>query len=154
MSRRVTDEVVKLKESHGFLRGMVAVIGFRQTSVLFDRPPRFSGVGNYNRFLGSLKIGLNGVVGFSNYLLSWSSLLGFCVAGISFLMAAAYLVMKLHGFPFPIGNPTIVILVLFLGGIQLLSVGVLGEYIGRIYDEVKARPRFIVDRAEGFAPKL
>jgi dolichol-phosphate mannosyltransferase len=56
----------------------------------------------------------------------------------------------LCGFPFPLGNPTMVILILFMGGIQLISVGILGEYIGRIYEEVRARPKFIVDRAEGF----
>jgi dolichol-phosphate mannosyltransferase len=61
-----------------------------------------------------------------------------------------YLVMKLAGFPFPMGNPTMVILILFMGGIQLISVGILGEYIGRIYEEVRSRPKFIVDRAEGF----
>jgi dolichol-phosphate mannosyltransferase len=72
------------------------------------------------------------------------------IAGASFLIAIAYLIMKLCGFPFPVGNPTLVILVLFMGGIQLISVGILGEYIGRIYEEVRARPRFIVDRAEGF----
>ena len=57
--------------------------------------------------------------------------------------------MKLAGFPFPVGNPTIVILMLLMGGIQLISVGILGEYIGRIYEEVRARPKFIVERAEG-----
>ena len=60
--------------------------------------------------------------------------------------------MKLAGFPFPIGNPTIVILVLFMGGVQLVSIGILGEYIGRIYEEVKDRPRFIVEQAIGFDP--
>jgi dolichol-phosphate mannosyltransferase len=75
---------------------------------------------------------------------------GFAIAGASFLIGLAYLVMKLAGFPFPIGNPTIVILVLFLGGIQLIGIGILGEYIGRIYEEVRGRPKFIVDRAEGF----
>jgi dolichol-phosphate mannosyltransferase len=154
MSRRVVQEVVRLKECHGFLRGMVALVGFRQCAVPFERPERFSGAGNYNRFFGSIKIGMNGVICFSNYLLTCCSLMGFMISLVSLFMAAAYLAMKIAGFPFPVGNPTIVILVLFLGGIQLLSVGVLGEYIGRIYDEVKARPRFIVDRAEGFAPKL
>jgi dolichol-phosphate mannosyltransferase len=67
------------------------------------------------------------------------------------MIALAYLVMKLAGFPFPIGNPTVVILILFMGGIQLISVGILGEYIGRIYEEVRARPKFIVDRSEGFS---
>ena len=153
MSRRVVDEVVKLKESHGFLRGMVAVVGFKQYLLPFERPARFSGETNYNRFFGSLRIGFNGIFCFSTYALTLSTQLGFLIAGASFLIALAYLIMKLCGFPFPVGNPTLVILILFMGGIQLISVGILGEYIGRIYEEVRARPRFIVDRAEGFGGK-
>lgn len=150
MSRRVVTEVLKLRESHGFLRGMVAVVGFRQHLLPFERPARFSGETNYNRFLGSLRIGFNGIFCFSNYALTLSTQLGFLIAFCSFLIAITYLIMKLSGFPFPLGNPTLVILVLFMGGIQLISVGILGEYIGRIYEEVLARPRFIVQRAEGF----
>ena len=150
MSRRVVQEVVRLKESHGFLRGMVAVVGFRQCLIPFDRPSRFAGETNYNRFLGSLRIGFNGIFCFSTYALSLSTLAGFAIASCSFLIALAYLIMKLAGFPFPLGNPTVVILILFMGGIQLISVGILGEYIGRIYEEVRARPKFIVERAEGF----
>jgi len=150
MSRRVVNEVVRLRESHGFLRGMVAIVGFRQVIIPFDRPQRHAGETNYNRFLGSLRIGFNGIFCFSTYALTLSTQLGFLIAASSFLIATAYLVMKLCGFPFPLGNPTMVILILFLGGIQLISVGILGEYIGRIYEEVRARPRFIVDRAEGF----
>ncbi len=153
MARRVVDEVVRLKESHGFLRGMVAVVGFRQYLLPFERPARFSGDTKYNRFFGSLRIGFNGIFCFSTYALTLSTQLGFAIAGLSFVIALAYLVMKLCGFPFPVGNPTMVILILFLGGIQLISVGILGEYIGRIYEEVRARPRFIVDRAEGFEGK-
>lgn len=150
LSRRVVAEVVRLKESHGFLRGLVAVVGFKQCLLPFDRPARFAGETNYNRFLGSLRIGFNGIFCFSTYALTLSTMAGFTIAGTSFLLGLAYLVMKLAGFPFPIGNPTIVILMLFMGGIQLISVGILGEYIGRIYEEVRARPKFIVDRAEGF----
>jgi dolichol-phosphate mannosyltransferase len=150
MSRRVVEEVVGLKENHGFLRGMVALVGFRQTSVLFDRKSRHTGTGNYNRFLGSLKIGFNGVFCFSTYALSLSTIFGFFVAGTSFLLGIIDLVLKLTGFPFPMGNPTIVLLVTFLGGVQLISIGILGEYIGRIYEEVKQRPRFIVDQKIGF----
>jgi glycosyltransferase involved in cell wall biosynthesis len=153
MARRVVTEVVRLKESHGFLRGMVAVVGFRQIIIPFDRPPRFAGETNYNRFLGSLRIGFNGIFCFSTFALTLSTQLGFAIAGGSFLIALAYLVMKLAGFPFPLGNPTLVILILFMGGIQLISVGILGEYIGRIYEEVRGRPRFIVDRAVGFPPR-
>lgn len=150
MSRRVVEEINRLKECHGFLRGLVALVGFKQTSVQFMRPARFSGKGNYNPFLGSLRIGMNGVVSFSNYLLTVSSQLGFVIAASSFLIAIVYLALKLAGAPFPLGNPTIVVLVLFLGGVQLISVGILGEYVARIYDEVKQRPKFIVERSEGF----
>ena len=150
MTRRVILEVVKLKESHGFLRGMVAVVGYKQCLIPFDRPARFAGETNYNRFFGSLRIGFNGIFCFSTYALTLSTQFGFVIAAASFLIAMTYIVMKLAGFPFPMGNPTMVILILFMGGIQLISVGILGEYIGRIYEEVRSRPKFIVDRAEGF----
>jgi polyisoprenyl-phosphate glycosyltransferase len=150
MSRRVVNEINRLKECHGFLRGMVALVGFRQTAIQFDRPPRFAGKGNYNRFFGSLRIGFNGLFCFSNYALTLSTQAGFTIAVSSFAVAMFYALLKIFGFPFPLGNATIVIVVLFLGGIQLMSVGILGEYIGRIYEEVRQRPRFIVDRSEGF----
>ena len=150
MSRRVVTEVVKLKESHGFLRGLVAIVGFRQVIIPFDRPARHAGETNYTRFLGSLRIGFNGLFCFSTYALSLSTMLGFAIAIISFLLMGIYLFYKLMGWPILWGNPTLVILVSFLGGIQLISVGILGEYIGRIYEEVRGRPKFIVDRAEGF----
>ena len=153
MSRRAVTEVNRLQECHGFLRGMVALVGFNQTSIQFDRPPRFSGKGNYNRFLGSLRIGFNGIFCFSNYALTLSTQLGFVIAFAAFLVGLIYLILKLSGFPFPLGNPTIVILVLFLGGVQLISIGILGEYIGRIYEEVKKRPRFIVESSYGFEVK-
>src|SRR5204862_4788662 len=111
---------------------------------------RFNGKGKYNRFFGSFRIGFNGLICFSRSLLTISSMAGFAIAGGSFLLAVVYAIMKVFGFPFPLGNPTIVILMLFLGGIQLISVGILGAYIARIYEEVKRRPKFIVDRAVGF----
>ena len=150
MSRRVVKEVVKLKESHGFLRGMVAVVGFRQAIIPFDRPARFAGGTNYNRFLGSLRIGFNGIFCFSTYALTLATVFGFFIAGFSFLLMAVYLLYKLMGWEILWGNPTLVILISFLGGVQLISVGILGEYIGRIYEEVRSRPKFIVDRSAGF----
>jgi dolichol-phosphate mannosyltransferase len=150
MTRRVVDEVVHLQETHGFLRGMVAVVGFRQCIIPFDRPPRHAGETNYNRFLGSLRIGFNGIFCFSTYALSLSTMLGFGIAGFSFLLTAIYLLYKLMGWQILWGNPTLVILVTFLGGVQLISVGILGEYVGRIYEEVRRRPRYIVDHAAGF----
>jgi len=153
LSRRVLEQVLQLKESHGFLRGMVAIVGYKQCLVPFNRPGRFAGETNYNRFIGSLRIGFNGIFGFSSYALTLSTQFGFLVAGMSFLMGLVYFVMKLRGANFPLGNPTLVILILFMGGIQLISIGILGEYIGRIYEEVLQRPKFIVDRAEGFLSK-
>ena len=150
MSRRVVDNVIALKEGHGFLRGLVGLVGFDQTSVLYDRDPRTAGTSKYNKLLGSLVIGLNGVVGFSRYPLHLISLLGVCFSLLSFLVAIIYLGLKLAGFPFPIGNPTIVIVVAFFSGIQLLSLGVMGEYVGRIYDETRERPKFIIESRYGF----
>ncbi|HEY8217632.1 MAG TPA: glycosyltransferase family 2 protein [Acidimicrobiia bacterium] len=150
MDRRVVDALMRFPETHGFLRGMVALVGFRQESVVFDRPPRHAGRGNYNRFFGSVRIGLNGLVAFSTALLSIATMVGFVAAVAAFVLAIAYIVAQVIDEPFPVGNPTIVGLVLFVGGIQLISLGIIGQYIGRIYDEVKRRPRYIVDVAEGF----
>jgi len=150
MSRRVVDNVVALKESHGFLRGLVGLVGFRQTSVLYDRDPRAAGTSKYNRFWGSLAIGFNGIVGFSRYPLQLISVLGVGLAGVAFLLAVVYLGLKIGGVGFPIGNPTIVIVVSFFSGIQMLSLGVIGEYVGRIYDESRERPKYIVESRHGW----
>jgi len=150
MSRRVVDHVVALKEGHGFLRGLVGLVGFRQTSVLYDREARVVGTGKYNRFIGSLGIGLNGVFGFSLYPLRMISFGGILISIFAFLLAILYLMLKLSGFPFPVGNPTIVILLTFFSGVQLLSLGVMGEYVGRIYDETRERPKYIIESRHGF----
>jgi polyisoprenyl-phosphate glycosyltransferase len=149
MSRRVVDQVVSLDEAHGFLRGLVGLVGFKQTAVVYDREPRAAGSSKYNRFTGSLVIGMNGIVSFSRYPLHLISLAGVALSGLAFLVALGYLIAKLAGITFPTGNPTIVIVVSFFSGIQLLSLGVMGEYVGRIYDEVKRRPKYIVDSAHG-----
>jgi polyisoprenyl-phosphate glycosyltransferase len=149
MSRRVVNHVVALKESHGFLRGLVGLVGFRQTSVLYDRDSRAAGRSKYNKFTGSWGIGVNGLIGFSRYPLQISSLIGTLLAGLAFLLAIVYLILKLSGVAFPIGNPTIVIVVSFFSGIQLLSLGVMGEYVGRIYDESRERPKYIIESRYG-----
>jgi polyisoprenyl-phosphate glycosyltransferase len=150
LSRRVVENVVALKESHGFLRGLVALVGFRSTSVLYDRDPRTAGTSKYNRFWGSLAIGFNGLIGFSRYPLQLISLVGVVLSLIAFLLALAYLSLKLAGLNFPVGNPTIVIVVAFFSGIQLLSLGVMGEYVGRIYDESRRRPKYILESRHGW----
>lgn len=146
MSRRVVDAVLSLREKNGFLRGLVSYVGFRQTFVTFDRDPRHVGKGNYNRYWGSILIGFNGIFGFSNRLLSFVLLFGLMVAVFSIVAILVMVGTKLYGIPYPIGIPTIICLVLFMGGVQLTAVGIVGEYIGRIYDEVKDRPLYLVDQ--------
>src|ERR1700738_108877 len=151
MSRRVIEELRQLSESHGFLRGMVAFVGFKQAAVLYSRDARLSGTGNYNRLIGSLRIGLNGLVGFSSRPLQLMSMVGFVVAGLSFAIGLWYLVQKLMGIDLTPGLPTTVLVVSFFSGVQLLALGVVGEYIGRIYDETKRRPMYIVDKKVNFS---
>jgi dolichol-phosphate mannosyltransferase len=151
MSRRVVNHVLALEESHGFLRGLVSLVGFPQTSILYDRDQRAGGTSKYSQLTGSLLIGLNGVIGFSRYPLQLISVGGILLSLIAFVFAIAYLVAKLAGAPFPIGNPTIVFLVCFFSGIQLLSLGIMGEYVGRIYDEVRRRPKYILESRVGWA---
>src|SRR3979411_122714 len=150
MSRRVIEELRRLSETHGFLRGMVAFVGFKQAAVLYSRDARLTGTGNYNRLIGSLRIGLNGLVGFSSRRLQLMSMAGFAVAAISFAIGLWYIIQKLVGINLTPGLPTTVLVVCFFSGVQLLALGVVGEYIGRIYDETKRRPMYIVDRKVNF----
>jgi len=146
MNRRVVDELCRLKEGHGFLRGLVAFVGFNQGFVEFDRTERAAGQSNYHQYIGSIKIGLNGVVGFSNALLTSMLMVGLAIAGIAVCIGGYVAVMALIGGEhYPLGLPTLTLLIVFLGGMQLVGLGILGEYIGRIYDEVKGRPPYIVD---------
>jgi glycosyltransferase involved in cell wall biosynthesis len=151
LSRRVVDNVVALGEHHGFLRGLVALVGFDQTSVLYDRDARAAGSSKYNRFFGSLLIGFNGLVGFSRYPLQLISMMGIALSGVAMALGVVYFALKVAGAaPFPIGTPTVVISVAFFSGIQLLSLGVIGEYVGRIYDEARQRPKYIVESRHGW----
>jgi glycosyltransferase involved in cell wall biosynthesis len=150
MSRRVFEHVVALKEVHGYLRGLVSLVGFRQTSIVFDRDPRTAGTTKYSHAWGSWIEGLNGIVGFSRKPLQLISIAGTVLAGLALMFALVYLVLKIGGVPFPVGNPTVVIVVSFFSGIQLLSLGVMGEYVGRIYDESRDRPKYILESSFGW----
>ncbi len=158
MTRRVIEELRRLNESHGFLRGLVAYVGFKQTFIDYDRDERHSGRGNYNKFTGSLRIGLNGLISFSARPLFMMSVAGFLLAVFSFILAAWYVLQKLMGVLITPGLSTTVLVVSFFAGVQLLGLGLIGEYVGRIYDEVKRRPMFIVDKKVNFgghdAPEL
>jgi dolichol-phosphate mannosyltransferase len=150
MSRRVVDEICGLSEKHGFLRGLVAYVGFNQTGIIYDRDERFVGKGNYNRYFGSLKIGLNGLIGFSAKPLSLMAASGAVISFLSFLLGIWYFLQIILGVSLTPGLSTTVILISFFAGVQLLSLGLVGEYISRIYDEVKNRPMYIVAEKIGF----
>lgn len=143
MTRKVIEELRQLPERHGFLRGLVAFVGFRQAAVEYDRDERAFGQGNYNRLLGSMRIGLNGLIGFSTAPLSLLMWIGIAVSCLSVVGIFFMLVTFVAGVRYPLGIPTITVLILFLGGAQLAGIGLLGEYVGRIYEEVRHRPRYI-----------
>jgi dolichol-phosphate mannosyltransferase len=151
LDARVVEELMKLNESHGFLRGLTALVGFKTKLVPFDRQPRADGRGKYNSFTGSLTIGFNGVVAFSGSLLRMMGVAGFAMAALAVFSAIAMILAKLFGWmDFAVGLTTLGVLMLFLTGCQLTCMGVLGAYIGRIYEESKRRPKYIVERAVGF----
>ena len=151
LDRAVVDQLKQLTEGHGFLRGLVAVVGFKTALLPFDRDARAGGAGKYHRITGSLRIGFNGVICFSDVLLTAVIAAGLACAALAVVGAVAIAAMKLgmdRGSA--CGTPSVMVLVLFMGGLQLIGMGVLGAYIGRIYDEAKRRPAFIVEAALGF----
>lgn len=144
LDRRVVQEIIALKEHHGFLRGLTAIVGFKTYLLSFDRDARIGGAGKYNRFTGSLKIGFNGIVAFSDYLLNVMVKLGLILAFLTLPLTVLLIAIKLSGwFDFSPGIATLFIFILFMSGVNLLGLGVLGAYIGRIYEETKNRPKFI-----------
>jgi len=150
VSRRVIEELRLLNETHGFLRGLVAYVGFKQTFVEYYRGKRYEGKGHYNKITGSLKIGFNGLVGFSSKPLFFMLIIGLIISVLSLFLGTWYFIQKIIGINLTPGLTTIVILVSFFSGIHILFLGLLGEYVGRIYDEVKRRPLFIIDKEKNF----
>jgi dolichol-phosphate mannosyltransferase len=128
---------------------LVALVGYNQTGVTYDRDPRFQGKGNYNRYIGSLKIGLNGLIGFSSKPLTVMAISGGVLAILSFFIGIFYAAARIFEYSQVPGLPTTVILISFFSGVQLLSLGLVGEYVSRIYDEVKRRPKYIVQQKVG-----
>ena len=126
------------------MRGLVSLVGFRQTGVLFDRPNRYAGETKYP-FKKMLKLSIDAVTSFSTVPLTLISRLGFIVSGLSFLGILYALLMK---FFFPqvtvSGWTLLIIAIFFIGGVQMIMLGIVGTYIGKIYSEVKGRPLYIV----------
>jgi polyisoprenyl-phosphate glycosyltransferase len=143
MDRKVVDVLKQMKERHRFPRGMSAWVGFKQIGVTYRRAARVAGVTKYP-FRKMLKLALNAITGFSYFPLQVATYFGFFSAGISILAIPVVVYMRMMGSGAFFGQATTLIAVLFLGGVQLISLGILGEYVGRLYDEAKGRPLYIV----------
>jgi glycosyltransferase involved in cell wall biosynthesis len=148
LDRQAVNTLNTMRERHRFPRGMAAWIGFRQIGVPYKRASRFAGETKYP-FRKMLRLALDAVTGFSYFPLQLASYLGFFCAGISALAIPVVIVLRLTGSQTFLGQASVLIAVLFLGGVQLISLGIVGEYMGRIYDEVKNRPLYIVRDLEG-----
>jgi glycosyltransferase involved in cell wall biosynthesis len=146
MDRKVVDVLKTMGEIHRFPRGMSAWVGFRQIGVPYKRAARHAGVTKYP-FKKMLKLALNAITGFSYFPLQLATYFGFAAAGLAIIAIPVVIIMRLVGHGAFLGQATTLIAVLFLGGVQLISLGMLGEYLGRIYDEVKGRPLYIVRKA-------
>jgi polyisoprenyl-phosphate glycosyltransferase len=142
MDRRALDALLAMPERNRFLRGMTVWIGFTQTAVPFVRQERHAGETKYP-LRQMLRFGFDAITSFSSRPLQWAMYLGFFFSLIAFL-AIPLTVVARYADLFSRGVPTTIIIVLMLGGIQLITVGIIGEYVGRIYDEVKHRPLYVV----------
>lgn len=152
MDRQVIDTMRRMRERHRFIRGMTSWVGFKQTGVEYVRQERFAGSTSYP-LRRMLKFASDAITGFSYFPLQLATYLGFIIAGLAVLFILFVIAARLSGNQTFEGQATTLVMVLFLGGIQLLSLGIIGEYLGRIYDEVKGRPLYVVSEAAGFGDK-
>ncbi len=150
MSRPVVDALKAMPERHRFVRGMVAWVGFRQYALTYDRAERFAGVSKYP-LRKMLRFATDGILSFSARPLQVATGLGLIAAGLSLLGIVYALAMRIFTSSWVEGWTALMIAVLFMGGVQLLSLGVIGEYIARIYDEAKGRPLYLVRERLGFS---
>lgn len=152
MSRRVVEVVKQLPEKDRFMKGLFSWSGFRSKTIEFERQPRADGSTKFN-YWKLWNFALNGITSFSTAPIRIGTYIGFIVSFCAFLYAT-YIVGRtlLYGIVVP-GYASLIVITLFLGGIQLISIGLLGEYIGRIYKEVKGRPVYVVDQVIGLEKK-
>jgi glycosyltransferase involved in cell wall biosynthesis len=142
VDRRVATALIAMREHHRFMRGLSAWVGFRQEAVLYDRHERFAGQTKYP-LKKMIRFALDAITGFSYVPLQLATSFGFVLAGLSLLGILIAAILRIFTGAI-VGQATTLILVLLLGGIQLIFLGIIGEYLGRIYDEVRARPLYIV----------
>ncbi len=150
MDRKAVDALKQVRERSRYLRGLVAWIGFRQCAVPYDRAERFAGETKYP-LRKMLRLAFDGILSFSSVPLRIALILGFVVSVLSILAGLAAIVVKLGGWYTVDGWTSLAVLVCFIGGVQLTVMGIIGEYISRIYDEVKARPLYLVAENAGGA---
>jgi polyisoprenyl-phosphate glycosyltransferase len=159
LDRRVVNALIALPEQHRFLRGLRAWVGFRQIGVACERDARLAGTSKYT-VRKAARLALEGYIGFSAVPLRMASVLGVVTACGGFLTAAWVVATKLLDVPSPRGWASILACVMVIGGVQLLTLGIIGEYLSRVYDEVRHRPPYVVRRRVGFddeaaeAPRL
>lgn len=150
MDRKVAEIIRSMPERNKFLRGLRAWAGFKQTRLEYDRAERYAGEPKYT-FVKLMKLALDGLIAYSYMPLRLAYVMGLIVSAGSFLLASIYVLQRLFGTQqIPQGFTTLAVLMLFLGGIQLVFLGVLGEYLGRIYEEVKSRPAYLEREAINF----
>jgi glycosyltransferase involved in cell wall biosynthesis len=150
MDRKVVETLKGMRERYRFIRGMTSWVGFRQTGVNYVRQERFAGETHYP-FRKMFRFALDAITGFSYVPLQLATYLGFSIAGLSAIAALAVVYARLFMGARPFfGQATTLVTVLFLGGVQLITLGIIGEYLGRIYDEVKGRPLYVVRETLGF----
>jgi polyisoprenyl-phosphate glycosyltransferase len=146
MDRKVVNVLKQMRERHRFPRGMSAWVGFKQIGIEYKRAARVAGETKYP-FRKMFRLALNAITGFSYFPLQVATYFGFVSAGIAAIAIPVVIYMRVTGSQAFFGQATTLIAVLFLGGVQLICVGILGEYIGRIYDEAKGRPLYVVREA-------
>jgi len=150
IDRAVVDVLRSLPESHRFLRGLRSWVGFRQIGIEYERQGRHAGEPKYT-LTKLVRLAISGYVGFSTVPLRIASWIGLSAALVGFVVATWAVATKILDIPSPTGWASTVALILFLGGVQLLVLGVMGEYLGRVFDEVRGRPTYIVRDRVGFA---
>ncbi|MFC1814567.1 glycosyltransferase family 2 protein [Thermodesulfobacteriota bacterium] len=143
MSRRVVEHFRNLKEKDRFVRGLTSWLGFKQIGVFYDRDERYAGETKYP-YSKMIKFAFDGITSFSSIPLKMASWLGYFTSFLAFLYACSVFIQKLLGYTVQ-GWATIMVGMLFLGGVQLICLGIIGEYIGRIFNETKQRPLYVVD---------
>jgi dolichol-phosphate mannosyltransferase len=147
MDSRVVDTLVSMREHHRFMRGLSAWVGFHQEAVLYHRHERYAGTTKYP-LAKMIRFSMDAITSFSHFPLQLATSLGFVLAVISLLGIVIATVLRLFTGAI-VGQASTLIIVLFMGGIQLIFLGIIGEYLGRIYDEVRARPLYIVHHVLG-----